>query len=111
MDKIEIIEVQVTYPDEASALKAADHLIRKQLAACVNFAPIQSIYWWKNEIQHDDEYLALFKTGAICLEKLLSEIKNIHPYGVPAILYWKVYSTPEYAQWVEEVVNPENTGS
>lgn len=102
---MEIFEVQVTYPDESSAKEASDHMLRKHLIACVNFIPIKSIYWWKNDLQHDNEYIALFKTLPDCLQTLLAEIKSIHPYHVPAVLYWKVNTTPEYHQWIEEVLN------
>ncbi|MEP7321573.1 MAG: divalent-cation tolerance protein CutA [Saprospiraceae bacterium] len=103
---MEIFEVQVTYPNEASARKAADHLLRKHLVACVNFNAIQSIYWWNNELQEDNEFIAHFKTLTSHLQILLDEIKSTHPYHVPAILYWKVNTSAEYYQWVEEVVNP-----
>jgi len=33
-----------TYPDKKSVLKTANVVVKKQLAACVNFTKINSIY-------------------------------------------------------------------
>ena len=95
-----IVEIQVTYPNETAANDIANEVIKKSLAACVNVIPTQSTYSWENKIINEGEYIALFKTNRSSVEKLIQAIKSAHPYTVPAIVWWEVNATEEYAEWV-----------
>ena len=101
---MEIVEVQITCSDNESAQNIAEYLIKKQLVACVNISSTFSLYSWKNELNKEEEYLVLLKTMPHCIEELIREIKRIHPYELPAILYWKMTATEEFGSWVKEQV-------
>jgi len=73
-----------TFQSRLSANKIAKDMISRKLCACVNIIKINSIYYWNNKIQYDDEYLCFFKT--VSSAKLRKELKKIHPYKVPDII-------------------------
>jgi periplasmic divalent cation tolerance protein len=104
------IIVVSTFSDEATAAGIGRQMVEKKLAACVNLAPVRSIYSWKNKIEDQQECLALFKTTKATASKLKAELARVHPYDVPEIieigasdasapyLSWLVDSTKGVAQ-------------
>ena len=50
-----------TFPNKKSVLKTANVVVQKQLAACVNFTKINSVYTWKGKMEKTEEFLAFFK--------------------------------------------------
>ncbi|MGI0040977.1 MAG: divalent-cation tolerance protein CutA [Nitrosopumilaceae archaeon] len=90
-----------TYPDKKSVLKIANVVIKKQLAACVNFTKIHSIYTWQGKIEKTQEFLALFKTTNKTKASLKKEIQKLHPYQVPEIMELEVNSiNKSYLEWL-----------
>jgi periplasmic divalent cation tolerance protein len=90
-----------TYPNKKSVLKTANAVVKKQLAACVNFTKINSIYIWKGRMEKTEEFLALFKTTTKASSLLKTEIKKLHPYKVPEIAEIKINSVNKsYFDWL-----------
>ena len=91
-----------TYPDEESVVRVAKMMIaNKKLCACVNFAKVRSLYSWKNKLEDQEEFIALFKTTNLTANKLKSEINNTHPYEVPEIVELKMsYVSKAYLSWM-----------
>jgi periplasmic divalent cation tolerance protein len=92
-----------TYPDEESVVKVAKMLIanKKKLCACVNFAKVRSLYSWKNKLEDQEEFIALFKTTNLAANKLKFEINNSHPYEVPEIVELKMNDVSKaYLSWM-----------
>ena len=81
-----------TYPDKKSVLKTANVVVKKQLAACVNFTKINSVYTWKGKMEKTEEFLAFFKTTSTSSSPLKIEIKKLHPYKIPEIAEIKINS-------------------
>lgn len=95
-----------TYPDEASALKAAKDAVDSRLAACVNIARVRSIYRWEGKVEDAEEYLALFKTTEDSLPRLKEFIASSHPYKVPEIVSIAMDSVSErYMAWMVESIS------
>ena len=94
--------VLTNLPDRAAAEKLADALIEKRVAACVNIlAPCRSVYRWKNDLQHDEEYPMLIKTPAERYGALEAAIRAGHPYELPEIIALTVErGLPAYLDWV-----------
>ena len=98
MDPVVIIS---TYPDKKSILKIANVAVKKQLAACVNFTKIHSIYTWQGKLEKTQEFLALFKTTNKTKASLKKEIQKLHPYQVPEIMELEVNSiNKSYLEWL-----------
>lgn len=97
-----------TYPNKKSILKIANSVVKKRLAACVNFTKIDSIYIWKNKLENTKEFLALFKTTNLKKEILKKEITKLHPYKVPEIMELKVNSiNKSYLNWLVDSTRNE----
>ena len=88
-----------TFQSRKSANIIAKKMISKKLCACVNIIKINSMYYWKNKLQYDNEYLCFFKTGSST--KLKIELKKIHPYELPEIVEIKMDSVDKnYLRWL-----------
>ena len=102
-----------TYPDEESVVKVAKMLVAsKKLCACVNFAKVRSLYSWKNKLEDQEEFIALFKTTNLIANKLKVEINNTHPYEVPEIVELKMSDVSKgYLSWMIESITETKTKS
>ncbi|MGI0081717.1 MAG: divalent cation tolerance protein CutA [Nitrosopumilaceae archaeon] len=95
------VVIMSTYPDKRSLLTIVNVVMEKQLAACVNFTKIQSIYTWHGKIANTKEFLAFFKTTNKVKNSLKKEIKKLHPYEVPEIAEIKISSINKpYLDWL-----------
>jgi periplasmic divalent cation tolerance protein len=99
-----LIIVYVTCPiDRAESI--AKNLVERNLAACVNMIPVQSIYYWQEKLCDDEEILLLIKSNLESYAKLEAGIKEIHPYEVPEILAVKAEkASEEYRAWVDSKI-------
>lgn len=80
-------------------------IVEEKLGACVNSMPVNSIYWWKEKIEEDEEDLLVIKTACEKLDELVKAVKEAHPYTVPEIIYWRIEGgNPDYIRWVEDTV-------
>lgn len=81
-------------------------LVERRLAACVNIIPqIESIYWWKGEVEEAREYLLLIKTKEEAFERLREAISELHSYEVPECISLPVDDgTAAYLNWIDESV-------
>ena len=97
-----MILVYITFPDEKTATRVCETLIREKLAACANIFPIRSIYRWKNKIEKAREHVALVKTSEKNYKKLEARVRGSHPYKLPAIFAIPVErGYKKYIKWAE----------
>ena len=97
--------VLVTVDKQETAAAIAETLVNKQLAACVNLFPVQSVYTWKGAVQKDDEWQLVIKTALAQLPSLEAKLKELHPYEVPEIIALPiVQGSSAYLQWLAEQV-------
>ncbi|RMH09354.1 MAG: divalent-cation tolerance protein CutA [Aquificota bacterium] len=95
--------VLITVPvDKAQEL--ADFIINNKLGACVNVVPeVNSIYWWKGNVERDKESLLVVKTSTTKFPELLKGVKSIHPYTVPEIIALPIIAGNEdYLKWIDD---------
>lgn len=100
----EAIVVLTNLPDRAAALKLAQELIARRLAACVNvLAECTSVYRWKGIVENASEVPVLIKTRAALYPELEAAIGELHPYELPEIIAVPVVrGLTEYVEWVSE---------
>ena len=93
-----------TFPDQETARDISNELVTKKLAACANILPIvESIYRWKDKIESGNETLVLFKLSEDRQSKFQEQLRSLHPYEVPEIIFVPISSgLPEYLRWVSE---------
>jgi len=100
----EAIVVLTNLPDRAAALKLAQELIARRLAACVNvLAECTSVYRWKGIVENASEVPVLIKTRAALYPELEAAIGELHPYELPEIIAVPIVrGLAEYLEWVSE---------
>ena len=100
----EVIVVLTNLPDRDAALKLAQDLIARRLAACVNvLAPCTSVYRWKGETETAPEVPVLIKTRTERYAEVEAAIRALHPYELPEIIAVPaVRGLGEYLQWVSD---------
>ena len=83
----------ITCTNTKEAKKISSVLVRKKLIACANiFNNIQSVFSWKNKVNFSKEVIIMGKTTKKLQTKIILEVKKIHSYDVPCILFSKISS-------------------
>ena len=100
----EVVIVLTNLPDRAAAIKLAQDLVARRLAACVNvLADCASVFRWKGEIEQAAEVPVLIKTRAECYAEVEAAIRGLHPYELPEIVAVPVVrGLDRYLHWVAE---------
>ena len=101
-DPNDILLVLTNLPDRDSAVKLAESLIDRRVAACVNvLSACTSVYRWEGRVARDDEVPLLIKTTAARYAALEAAIGAAHPYELPEIIAVPVTrGLPGYLAWV-----------
>lgn len=100
--------VYITAPDGATARELGKTLVRERLAACANIlGGVESLYWWRGEIQEDVESVCILKTSADNYEALEKRARELHPYEVPCIVALPlVRGHAPFLRWITEETRP-----
>ena len=91
-----------TCGNEEEALRLANALVERRLAACVNVLPhIQSIYRWEGKVSKAEEILLLIKTTEERFPAVRDVITELHSYGTPEIVAVPITAGAEpYLAWI-----------
>ncbi|KKG08708.1 divalent-cation tolerance protein CutA [Methanosarcina sp. 2.H.A.1B.4] len=92
--------VYITVGDMKNASEIAKELVSRRLAACVNMFPVSSIYRWNENIETQNEIAMLVKTDSSRLDEIITVVKILHTYDLPAIEFWGIEGEQEYLNWV-----------
>ena len=90
-------------PDQAEEIVRT--LVEEHYVACVNFYPVQSVYFWKGKVCVDQEVTLTMKVAIHGVEALKKRIQELHPYELPEIIALDVdtqASLKEYVQFVHQ---------
>lgn len=90
----------ITAPPK-DAERIARTLVEERLAACVNIVcTVKSYYWWEGKVQADEECLLIAKTTREAADRLISRVKELHPYTVPEVVLLAAERVlEEYLEW------------
>jgi len=90
--------------DEANKLGRT--LVEERLVACATLLPVvQSIYYWKDQIQSAPETMIMLKTSADKLEALEARVRELHSYRVPEFLVIPVeQGSKVYLDWLSGIL-------
>jgi uncharacterized protein involved in tolerance to divalent cations len=98
------VVVWTTISTTADGHQLASTLVEEGLAACVNVLPqMDSVYWWKGEVQSDHERQLIMKTTAARVPALQARLLQLHEYDVPEFLVLPVVGGSDaYLNWIRE---------
>lgn len=83
------------------AEKVAQQLLSARLAACVQISTAQSMYWWKDNIESDKEYILKIKSRRALFDKVVLKITENHSYDVPEIIATDIVAVEQsYRNWL-----------
>lgn len=102
---MKIFLVISTAGSEKEGLKIAQRLVETKMAACVNVIPkVRSFFRWKGKICQEQEVMLFIKTVQKQLKKINKEIKRIHSYELPEIIFLQIdQGGEEYLQWIKKM--------
>ncbi|HEY7256750.1 MAG TPA: divalent-cation tolerance protein CutA [Solirubrobacterales bacterium] len=98
----EYVQVLTTVASEQDAMRIADELLDRRLAACVQVVgPILSRYRWRGELEQAREWQCLAKTEAGLYEEVEAAIRELHSYDEPEIIATPIVAgSSGYLAWV-----------
>ncbi len=98
--------VYVTTKDKEEARAIGRHVVQSRLAACVNiFDNMNSMYYWEDMLQDDQEAVLIAKTTEARAAALIEAIRQQHSYDCPCIVTLPIQDgNPAFLQWIAEQV-------
>ncbi|MEE9553040.1 MAG: divalent-cation tolerance protein CutA [candidate division Zixibacteria bacterium] len=104
----DLIIIFVTCASDEEAKKLSDGLISRNLAACVNIAPVGSVFRWKGKIENQAERLMIIKSIKSNFDEIEKFVKASHSYDCPEIIAMKIEAaSADYAAWVHNECQPD----
>ncbi len=84
----------------------AHTLVERQLAACVNIAPlIESVYRWQGEVETSSECLLVIKTTLEAFDRVREALSELHSYELPECIEIAIEDgSAAYLEWIGESV-------
>jgi len=100
-----LLLVLTTVASNEEARRLAHELVRRRLVACAQINEIESVYEWQGAVAQEPEWRLLLKTEASRYPVLQAAIRELHSYGLPAIVAVPVSAAlPAFADWVAQSV-------
>jgi len=102
--------VFMTASNREEAVKIVRVLLEERLIACGNIVEsVSSFFWWKGEIEEEQEALVIMKSNEKLFKKLSERVMELHSYDVPEILALPVVDgSPSYLDWLKDCLEPVN---
>jgi periplasmic divalent cation tolerance protein len=96
------ILMMTTTGSKDEAVKLANTLVERRLAACVNVVPhVQSVYRWNDKVEHAEEFLLLIKTYGTALERVRTLNREMNSYDLPECISFKIDGgCSAYLKWL-----------
>ena len=99
------VYIIISIAPKGAGEKIAKTLVEGRKIACVNIIKdVKSFFMWKGEVNREDEEVLIMKTSGEKVREVMERIREIHPYEVPEILYFRVDGSEDYISWVYEVM-------
>lgn len=95
--------IYVTHPSKPEAVRVSTELLNQRLVACVNYYPMESVYWWEGRLTKSEEIMTIYKTRSENWEVVKSAIESSHKYETPCIIRLaEVTANASYEQWIQD---------
>jgi periplasmic divalent cation tolerance protein len=101
----QLLDVYVTFQNNAEADRIVDALLNKRLIACANVWSVRSQYIWHKKRIRSRAVAALLKTTKRQYKKLEQHILALHGDEVPCIVAWSLaQGATDYLEWIHKSV-------
>ena len=92
----------ITCSKKKEASKIAEFVVKNKLVACANIINnVDSIFLWKKNIKQVKEVLIVGKTMNKNVQKIIQNVKKLHSYEVPCIIFFDVKNgNTEFLKWI-----------
>jgi len=99
--------VYITAKDRDEAKRIGKALLGEKLVVCVNIFPqIESMYWWKGDIKHHNEFVIIAKTKEELIDDVISTVKKNHSYTTPCVVAVSIKDgNTDYLKWIDETLS------
>jgi periplasmic divalent cation tolerance protein len=96
-----MVQLLTAVASREDALSLAHGAVDERVAACVQIiGPMTSVYRWKGTVEETTEFLCLMKTPLEGLERLISFVRDRHPYDTPEITAVEsLFTDARYLAW------------
>jgi periplasmic divalent cation tolerance protein len=96
-----LVQVITTVGSREDAMVLAHAAVDQRVAACVQvIGAMTSVYRWQETVEEAPEFLCLLKAPLEGLERLVSFVRERHPYDTPEITVVESLFTDErYLAW------------
>ena len=101
---MEVLVIITTESNKKNALRLAQLLIQKKLAACVSIKQIFSIYEWDDDIEETKEFEITIKSKLEFKDYLIEFLNKNSKYDVPQIIYKKYNAEIKYYDWLNKTI-------
>ncbi len=97
--------IYTTFSTKNQAKEMAQLLLGNNSVACANiYAPMTSLYQWKDKVEDESEVPVIFKTTEGKTKQAITVIEKNHPYDTPCITVIKPEDTnAPFLNWMNEV--------
>lgn len=98
------VVILITASIDEEAEKIANKLLTQRKAACVNIIPkVQSLFWWKGELDSADEAVLIVKSKASLVDEIVSLVKEAHSYEIPEVIALPLIGgNRDYLNWMSD---------
>ena len=105
-DKCFLLFVTSGSEDEARAI--GDAVVNQRLASAAQLdGPVESIFWWRGQVQRAMEWRCTVFTTADALDAVEDQIRSIHAYEVPQIIAVEIAAGhAPFLAWMAAEVTP-----
>ncbi|WP_409200217.1 divalent-cation tolerance protein CutA [Methanobrevibacter sp. DSM 116169] len=102
-----LVLIYITCQDKSEAKNIANTLLKMRLCGCCNIIDeIDSMYWWENKIESDEESVLIVKTIESKIDDIIAKVKQIHSYDNPCILAIPTLKiSDDYRDFIEKEVD------
>ena len=99
---MEVVLIYVTTKDKSEARVIGRDLVQSRLVACVNiFDGMNSMYFWEDQFQDDQEAVLIAKTTAARATEVVEAIRARHSYECPCIVTLPISGgNPAFLDWI-----------
>lgn len=101
MEKMTLIMSNFASPESARSVVRI--LMQERTIACANIhQPHFAIYQWNDKVVEESETCVVFKAPWSKKDRLVTRLRELHPYDLPGIILLDAQTLPDYAAWLEK---------